>query len=190
LIDPRAEWRQIFSDAWRFERDYFYDPRLHGVDWELMRERYGKLIDEAVTRWDVNYILGDLLGELNASHAYRGGGDTEKPLERGVGYLGCDFALTNGAYQIARIIRNAPWDTEVRSPLLRPGLTNVHEGDYLLAVNGEPLDTTKDPWAAFQGLADKPVFLTINTNSSREGAREVLVHTLASEHHLRPFPTI
>jgi tricorn protease len=102
-----------------------------------------------------------------------------------VGYLGCDFALTNGAYRIARIIEGAPWDSEVRSPLRRPGLTNFHVGDYLLAVNGEPLDTTKDPWAAFQGLADKPVLLTVHSNATLTGAREIIVQTLASEARLR-----
>jgi tricorn protease len=184
-IDPPAEWRQIFLDAWRLERDCFYDPNLHGVDWNLMRVRYLKLLDDAVTRWDVNYVIGELLGELNSSHTYRSGGDVERSLERGVGYLGCDFALTNGAYRIARIIEGAPWDSEVRSPLRRPGLTNFHVGDYLLAVNGEPLDTTKDPWAAFQGLADKPVLLTVHSNATLTGAREIIVQTLASEARLR-----
>lgn len=184
-IDPVAEWKQIFDDAWRLERDMFYDPGLHGVDWPAMRERYGKLLEDAVTRWDVNYVIGELISELNASHTYRSGGDTERPPERGVGYLGCDFVFTNGAYRIARIISAAPWDSEVRSPLARPGLTNLYEGDYLLAVNGEPLDPKEDPWAAFQGLADKPVFLTVNTNPVLQGAREVLVQTLSSEARLR-----
>ncbi|HMP82329.1 MAG TPA: PDZ domain-containing protein [Verrucomicrobiota bacterium] len=185
LIDPVAEWRQIFTDCWRIERDYFYDPNMHGVDWNAMRVRYGKLLDDAVTRWDLNYIIGELIGELNASHTYRGGGAVEKTPTRAVGYLGCDFVLTNGAYRIAKIINGAPWDSEVRSPLLQPGLTNVAEGDYLLAVNGEPLDITKDPWAAFQGLADKPVFLTVNDRPTLEGAKEILVQTLDSESRLR-----
>ena len=185
VVDPVAEWKQIFTDAWRLERDMFYDPKLHGVDWNEMRTRYGKLLEDAVTRWDVNFVIGELISELNASHTYRSGGDMEKSAERGVGYLGCDFVLTNGAYRIAKIIDGAPWDSEVRSPLLRPGLTNVHEGDYLLAVNGEPVDIKQDPWAAFQGLADKPVFLTLNTNPIMQGAREVLVQTLSSEARLR-----
>lgn len=184
-IDPVAEWRQIFTDAWRFERDYFYDPGMHGVDWNAMRQRYGKLLADAVTRWDVNYVIGELIGELNSSHTYRSGGDVETAPARGVGYLGCDFALENGAYRIQKIIDGAPWDSEVRSPLLQPGLTNVHQGDYLLAVNGEPLDTTEDPWAAFQGLADKPVFLTVNAKPTRDGAHDVLVRTLGSEARLR-----
>jgi tricorn protease len=183
-IDPVAEWRQLFTDAWRFQRDYFYDPGLHGVDWKLMRERYGKLLEDAVTRWDVNYVIGELIGELNSSHTYRSGGDVENPPSRGVGYLGVDFALENGAYRIKKIVEGAPWDSEVRSPLRQPSV-NIKEGDYLLAVNGEPLDTTKDPWAAFQGLADKPVMLTVNDKPGKEGARDVLVQTLAGESRLR-----
>jgi len=184
-IDPVAEWRQIFNDAWRLERDYFYDPGMHGVNWEEMRRRYGKLLDDAVTRWDVNYVIGELISELNSSHTYRSGGDVEKGPTLGVGYLGCDYSLENGAYRIKHIVKAAEWDAEVRSPLLQPGLTNVHEGDYLLAVNGEPMDVKEDPWAAFQGLADKPVFLTVNTNPTIAGAHEVLVRTLGSEERLR-----
>jgi tricorn protease len=184
-VNPLAEWRQIFNDAWRLERDYFYDPGMHGVNWEEMRSRYGKLLSEAVTRWDVNYVIGELISELNSSHTYRSGGDLEKGPTLGVGYLGCDYSLENGAYRIKHIVKAAEWDAEVRSPLLQPGLTNVHEGDYLLAVNGEPMDVKEDPWAAFQGLADKPVFLTVNTNPTMAGAREVLVQTLGSEERLR-----
>ncbi len=184
-IDPVAEWRQIFNDAWRLERDYFYDPGMHGVNWNAMRERYGTLLKDAVTRWDVNYVIGEMIGELNSSHTYRSGGDVERGPSINVGYLGCDYSLTNGAYRIQRIIRDAPWDSEVRSPLLQPGVTNVHEGDYLLAVNGEPMDIKEDPWAAFQGLAEKPVFLTVNDKPTMTGAREALVFTLASEDRLR-----
>jgi len=185
VVDPRAEWKQIFTDAWRLERDIFYDPYMHGVNWNLMRERYGKLLDDAVTRWDVNFILGELIAELNSSHTYRSGGDLERSSERGVGYLGCDFALTNGAYRIARILTAAPWDSEVRSPLAQPGLTNISEGDYLLAINGEPIDPKLDPWAYLQGQADKPVFLTLNREPTLKGAHEVLVQTISSEARLR-----
>lgn len=182
-IDPVAEWKQLFTEAWRLERDYFYDPGMHGVDWNAMRQRYGALLEDAVTRWDVNYVLGELIGELNASHTYRGGGDTEKGEDRGVGYLGVDFALENGAYRIKKIIEAATWD-DVRSPLRQPGV-DVKEGDYLLAVNGLSLDVTLEPWAAFQGLADKPVMLTVSDKPSADGARDVLVQTLARESRLR-----
>jgi tricorn protease len=184
-VDPVAEWRQIFTEAWRLERDFFYDPGLHGVDWQGMRSRYEKLLQDATTRWDVNYVIGELIGELNSSHTYRGGGDTEAAEQRGVGYLGCDFSFENGAYRLRKIIDGAPWDSEVRSPLQRPGLTNVQEGDYLLAVNGVPLDPSQEPAAAFQGLADKTVSLTVNNKPTKEGAHEILVQTLPSEYRLR-----
>jgi len=183
-IDPRAEWRQLFDDAWRFERDYFYDPGLHGVNWNEMRQRYGRLLEDAVTRWDVNFVIGEMIAELNSSHSYRGGGDLEEGLKRGVGMLGVDFSLENGAYRIKRILRGAPWDTEVRSPLDRPGV-DVKPGDYLLAVDHAPIDVGKDPWAAFQGLAKKTVLLTVNSTPTLQGAREVLVETLEAEDRLR-----
>ncbi|MEW6156126.1 MAG: PDZ domain-containing protein [Verrucomicrobiota bacterium] len=184
MVDPVAEWRQIFTDTWRLQRDFFYDPGMHGVDWPLMRQRYSALLEDAVTRWDVNYVLGELISELNASHTYRGGGAVESSPERGVGYLGVDFALENGAYRIKKIIDGAAWDNEVRSPLKEPGI-NVKEGDYLLAVNGVPVDPALDPWAAFQGLAEKTVLLSIHDKPELDGAREVLVKTLASEARLR-----
>ena len=183
-VDPKAEWKQLFTEAWRLQRDYFYDPGLHGVNWKTMRGRYSALIDDAITRWDINYILGELIGELNSSHTYRSGGDTESSPSRGVGYLGVDFTLEDGFYRIKKILEGAAWDAEARSPLRRNGV-DVKEGDYLIAVNGEPVDTSLDPWAAFQGLADKPVFLSVNSQHSAEGAREVLVQTLGSEYRLR-----
>lgn len=183
-VDPRAEWRQLFADAWRFERDYFYDPNMHGVDWPAMRERYGALINDAVTRWDVNFVIGELISELNASHTYRSGGDTESPESRQAGLLGVDWSLENGAYRIEKIIEGAPWDAEARSPLREPGI-GVEEGDYVLAVNGVPIDTSKDPWAAFEGLAGETVALTVNGQPGLDGAREVLVETMEDETRLR-----
>ncbi len=134
-VDPRKEWEQIFLDAWRFQRDFFYDKGMHGVDWNAMKKQYGDLIQYAINRNDVNYILGELIGELNASHTYRGGGDNESPKRKAVGYLGVDWEKANGQFKIKKIIRGADWDNEVRSPLDEPGI-NVKEGDYILAVNG------------------------------------------------------
>jgi tricorn protease len=183
-VDPRAEWRQIFSDVWRFYRDFFYDRNMHSVPWAEMRERYGRLIDDCVTRWDVNFVIGELISELNSSHTYRGGGDLEGERQLGVGLLGVDWSLENGAYRIARIIDGAPWDNEVRSPLREPGV-NVRQGDYVLAVNGVPLDTASDPWAAFAGLAGRAVELTVNSRPTMDGARRVVVQTLRDETRLR-----
>ncbi len=183
-INPREEWKQIFNDVWRFERDFFYDPNMHGVDWKEMRERYGKLIDNCITRWDVNFVLGELIAELNASHTYRGGGDTEEAPTKNVGYLGIDWGISNGTFKIKKIINGAPWDSEVRSPLLMPGL-KVKEGDYILAVNGEALDVTKDPWTSFEGLANKTVELTVNGKPTFDGAQKITVNTIDDETRLR-----
>jgi tricorn protease len=183
-VDPRAEWKQLFNDAWRFERDFFYDPNMHGVDWKAEKTRYGKLLDNAVTRWDVNFVIGEMISELSSSHTYRGGGDTAHGPNVEVGYLGCDFALENGAYRIKKIIAGAAWDTEVRSPLAMPGV-KVAEGDYLLAVNGRPVDAKKAPWAAFAGLSKQTVTLSVNSKPSMDGAHDVLVQTLDDETRLR-----
>jgi tricorn protease len=177
-VDPRAEWHQMFTDAWRFYRDYFYNPEMNGVDWNAMRERYGKLLDDCITRTDVNYVIGDLIGELSNSHTYRGGGELQKPKRRNVGLLGIDWDLSNGAYRVKRIIEPAPWAaSEVRSPFRQPDV-NVNVGDYILAVNGQPIDAKEDPWAAFQGLAGRTVTLTVNSKPGMDGARTVLVKTL------------
>ena len=138
-VDPRAEWQQVFTDAWRFTRDFFYDPNMHGVNWKAIREQYGKLINDCVTRWDVNFVLGEMIAELNASHTYRGGGDEERGRDRRAGLLGADWAFENGAYRIKHIVRGGAWDISLRSPLADPGL-GVKEGDYVLAINGVSLD--------------------------------------------------
>ena len=184
VLVPAEEWRQLFVEAWRLERDYFYDPNMHGVDWPAMRERYGALLPDVISRWDLNFLIGELIGELNTSHSYRGGGDAERAARRGVGLLGVDWELADGAYRIKKIITAAPWDAEVRSPLAESGV-EVGEGDWVLAVNGQPIDTTLDPWAAFEGLAETTVLLTVNDRPTLEGAREVLVETLGSEARLR-----
>ena len=184
VINPKAEWKQMFNDIWRKYRDLFYDPGMHGVDWEAVRSQYGALLNDAVTRWDANFIYSEVIAELNASHTYVGGGDLERSRSVDVGLLGVDWALENGAYRIARIIEGAPWDSEVRSPLRQPGV-GVKEGEYILAVNGVPLDPAKEPYAAFQGLAEKTVILMVSNKPTMEGAREVLVETLKDEAPLR-----
>jgi tricorn protease len=183
-VDPAAEWKQMFADAYRFERDFFYDPNMHGVNWAATRQRYQMLLDSAVTRWDVNFVLGEFIAELNASHTYRGGGDQEQAPSRGVGMLGVDWELAGGAYRIKHIVAGGPWDVDVRSPLAEPGI-GVKDGDYVLAVNGIPLDTNKDPWAAFAGMADQTVLLTVSTTPSMTNSRQVAVKCLSSEIELR-----
>jgi tricorn protease len=176
-LDPLAEWNQIFNDAWRIVRDYFYDPNMHGVDWKAMKEKYGKLLDEAVTRSDVNYLIGEMIAELNASHTYRGGGSVERGKREQTGCLGVNFVKEDGAYKIAQIITGAPWDNKVRSPFNRSGV-KVEEGDYILAINGIKLSDHNTPWKALQGLNNKTVEIAYNDKPNFEGAETTVIKTL------------
>lgn len=185
LVDPKQEWKQIFMDAWRLERDYFYDPNMHGIDWDLVRNRYLKILDAAMTREEVNVVLGEMIGELNASHTYKGGGAEEQERSGGgVGYLGIDWQADGKFYKIKKIISPAQWDAEVRSPLEISG-SDIKEGDYLLAVNGVPISSETEPYAAFQGLSNKTVEITYNSTPSFNNAKNVIVKTLDDESRLR-----
>lgn len=189
-VNPRDEWNQIFTDAWRFYRDWFYEPTLHGYDWKAIGDRYRDMIGDATTREDLNWILAELISELNVGHAYvTSAGDVEDPPNVSTGLLGCDFELdTSGpapAFRIARIYEGGPWDADARGPLSQPGV-NAKEGEYLLAVDGVPLDTAKDPWAAFVGRAGRPTYITLSTAATLDAsAREVLITPLSSESELR-----
>ncbi|HHH53727.1 MAG TPA: peptidase S41, partial [Bacteroidetes bacterium] len=121
-INPREEWHQIFREVWRLERDYFYDKNMHGVDWNKMYKVYSPLIDQCVTRYDVNFVIGQLLGEMNASHTYKGGGDQEYSPSKRVGYLGINWAKEGNLYKVAYIVKPASWETEVKSPLMQSGI--------------------------------------------------------------------
>ena len=184
-INPREEWTEIFNDAWRIERDYFYDPGMHGVNWESIKQRYGALLPYIIDRNDLTYVIGEMISELNSSHTYVGGGDVEPPKSINVGLLGCDYEISNGYYRFKKIFKGGSWDNiEVHSPLLEPG-NNVKEGDYLIAVNGAPVNIKEDPWAAFQGLAGEVVTLTVNSQPGPDSARKILVKPLSSEARLR-----
>lgn len=184
-VDPRAEWRQLFDDAWRIYRDFFYDPHMHQVDWNAVRQQYAAMLADCASREDVSYVIKEMISELNVGHAYYSGGDVGSEPQRTVGLLGCDFELADGAYRIARIQQGAPWDADGRGPLSQPGV-NVKAGDFLLAVNGVPLDAAQDPWASFQGLADKTITLTVSAKPKLDAdARAVVVQALGSERDVR-----
>ncbi len=191
-VDPKDEWRQIVTDAWRLMRDYFYDPNMHGVDWKGMLKRYGDLVDHCASRDDVGYVISEMISELNVGHAYYNHPTFESQPSLGVGLLGADFELgpagedgTAVAYRISRILEGGPWDLDARGPLSQPGI-KVKVGDYLLAVNGVKLDTAKDPWAAFVGQVGRAITLTVSDKPVLDGdARDVVVEPLDSEANLR-----
>ena len=193
-INPRDEWKQVLRDVYRLERDYFYEPTLHGVDWKGLLAHYMKMIDDCANREDVGYVIAEYISELNVGHAYlQGLGDVESaPPAVSVGMLGCDFELVKSdagtAYRIAKVLEGAAWDADARGPLSQPGV-GVKAGDYLLAVNGVPVDTTRDPWAAFLGTADRPTTITVGAaptlTDPASPPRDVLVKPLSSEAALR-----
>ena len=183
-IDPMLEWKQIFTDAWRIERDYFYDKNMHGVNWEATKEKYLKILNGATTREEVDYVIGEMIGELNSSHTYHGGGDFEKVKSEQIGYLGINWEAEGNYYKIKKIIKGAIWDAETRSPLERSG-TDIKEGDYILAVNGIPITAENEPYVAFQGLANKTVELTYNSTATLTGSKTVVVKTIDDEYRLR-----
>lgn len=184
MVDPAKEWKQLFMDTWRLERDYFYDAAMHGVDWNQVKQRYLKMLDGAITREEVDFIIGEMIGELNASHTYHGGGDMEQTKSDAIGYLGVDWEADGNFYKIKKIIRGSAWDVEAQSPFDESG-SNIKEGTYVLAVNGVPLTTDKEPYAAFQGLSARVVELTYNTTPSWTGAKTTVVKTLSDEFRLR-----
>jgi len=185
-INPREEWEQIFNEAWRVQRDFFYDPTMHGVDWAAVRGRYAAMLADCNSRRDLTFVIGEMIAELNVGHAYvRESGDLDPQPSTSVGMLGADFALDQGAYKITAIYEGAPWDADARGPLSQPGV-EVNVGDYLLAVNRVPLDVSKDPWAAFQGLAGATVTLTVSDKPAiDDDARDVVVTLIAGENDLR-----
>lgn len=184
VIDPPAEWKQLYTDAWRLQRDFFYDKNMHGVDWNQVRMRYEKLLPYCVVRNDVNFLIGEMIGELNASHTYRWGGDLEVAKMKNVGYLGIDWAKQDSFYYVGKIIRGAAWDSDVRSPLDAPGL-KIKEGDFILAVNGMPLAGVADPYSMFEGLAGKSIELTVNVKPEFKNAWKVIVKASGDETVLR-----
>jgi tricorn protease len=186
-IDLRAEWRELFDDAWRLFRDFLYAPQHKLADWNDVRRRYRAMLDRCGSRDDVNYVLAEMIGESSTGHAYlTSEGDVgPRPPADPVGLLGADFIVDRGAIRIARIYEGAPWDDRARSPLRQSG-NEVQEGEYLLAVNGTPIDASRDPRAVFGGLANKTVTLTVAPNPTIDAAsRNVVVTPLDSENNIR-----
>jgi tricorn protease len=184
-IDPRAEWRQIFHEAIRIERDYFYDPKLHGVDLAVLTSRYEPYLQNLASRSDLDFIFSDMWGELTIGHLYVSpGAPADTPKRVSVGLLGADYEVANNRYRFARVYSGENWNPNLNAPLTEPGV-NVKSGDYLLAVNGQELHATDDLYRPFQGMAGHAVILRVGRDPNGAGARDVTVVPIASETALR-----
>lgn len=187
-IDPIREWRQIFNEAWRMERDFYYEPKMHGLDWDAMHAKYMPLLESASCRQDVQYVIGELIGELATSHTYVFGGDIRRDNDYhvGVGLLGIDWEadLKAGRYRITKVYREPDWSREMAPPLARPGI-DVEAGEYLLAVNGEEITTERNLYTWFVGLAREQVTILVNDRPTMKGAREYTVEPASNEYVFR-----
>ena len=181
-VDPQAEWKQIYSEVWRQERDYFFEASMNGVNWAQERDKYAQLLPHVADRLTLTYVLGELIGELSNSHTYVGGGDYPDLDTVNVGLLGADFApdASSGTYRIAKIYPGENWNRNLRSPLTEPGVL-VKEGDYLLAVNGRQLRVPQNPYELFINTVNQTVTLTVNSKPTTEGAHNVIVRPIPDE---------
>jgi tricorn protease-like protein/C-terminal processing protease CtpA/Prc len=197
IVNPREEWEQLFTDAWRRHRDFFYVENMHGVDWDAVYTRYHAMLADAASREDVSFIIGEMISELNVGHAYYWGGDGEEESTRNVGMLGADFELASEtdeagnpvtAYKIVKVYEGAPWDSDARGPLSAFGI-DAGEGDFILAVNGKKINAAADPWAAFADTAGKETTITLADtlvgDEETRNERDITITPLDSEEGLR-----
>ncbi|HEX9794969.1 MAG TPA: PDZ domain-containing protein [Planctomycetota bacterium] len=183
-VDPRAEWEQIFHEAWRLQRDYLYVPNVHGADWDAIYRMYQPWVAHVGHRADLTYLLDILGGEVSVGHSFTFGGDTPDVERVNVGQLGADFAVEQGRYRIKRILTGENWNPDLRAPLSAPGV-DVREGDYLLEVDGVAVAPPTNLHAYFEGSAGRQVVLKVNDRPGTVGAREVTVVPVGNEVALR-----
>ncbi|MCK4538288.1 MAG: PD40 domain-containing protein [Candidatus Krumholzibacteria bacterium] len=186
--DPAAEWRQIFYEAWRLERDFFYVENMHGIDWKKIRKRYEVFLPYLSSRGDLNYVLGELQGELNVGHAYIGGGMAPGPRNpfMGGGYLGCDFEIDKKSklYRFSKIYTGRNWDGRFQAPLTQAGI-DVAEGDYLLEINGRELVYPTNVHELLENTAGHQIVIKVGKDASDEDAKEYTIEPLRNDTNLR-----
>ncbi|HUO19657.1 MAG TPA: PDZ domain-containing protein [Steroidobacteraceae bacterium] len=185
-VDPAAEWRQIFDEAWWMEKEFFYDPNMHGLDWNAVYARYQPLLKYVQRREDLTELLTEMIGEMQVGHNRTGGGDLPGEAPTRTGLLGADFAIENGHYRIETIYRGDRWNPFLRAPLAVPGI-RVSEGDYLLAVNGRALDASVNLYALLEQTVDRQVTLSVGADPSGADAHNIVVEPIADEAPLRQW---
>ncbi len=183
-ISPRDEWKQMYHEVWRVERDHFYDPGYHGLDLQAAEKRYEPFVEGVASRTDLNYLFSEMLGNLVIGHLAVFGGEQPDVKRVPTGVLGCDFKIENGRYRFARVFNGENWNPEARAPLTQPGV-NVATGEYLLAVNGRNVAASDNVYSFFEGSADKQVAIRVGPDPSGANSREVTVVPIANEARLR-----
>jgi tricorn protease len=184
-IDPPAEWPEIFDEAWRVNRDYFYDPGMHGADWNAIKVKYQRFLPDIACRSDLYRIIQWMLSELSVGHSYLSPGDKMiEPKRIGIGLLGADYKIVSNRYRIEKIYGGLNWNPGLKSPLTEPGL-NIRTGDYILSVNGKDLTGDKEIFSFFENTDGRITELTINDKPDYSGSRVVKVVPVPDEYSLR-----
>jgi tricorn protease len=184
-VEPRTEWAEIFDEAWRINRDYFYDPHMHGADWKAVKAKYAAFLPHLATRGDLDRVIRMMLSELAVGHSNSGGG--ERPFEHKTvpgGLLGADYEIANGRYRFKKVYGGLNWSPELRAPLTAPGV-DVKAGEYLLAVRGIDLKPPTELYSLFENTANKSIEITVGPSADGTGSRTVTVEPLAAEEPLR-----
>ncbi len=184
-VDPSAEWPQIFDEAWRINRDYFYATNMHGVDWPAMKKRYAAFLPHLAHRTDLTRVIQWMLSELAVGHSYGGGGDSRRDTESVPGgLLGADYEVANGRYRFRKVYGGLNWTPSLRAPLTQPGV-DVQAGEYLLAVEGVDVRPPANLYSFFENTAGRQVRITVGPNADGSGSRTVTVVPLENESALR-----
>lgn len=183
-VEPRAEWKQMFHEVWRIERDFFYDANFHGIDLAQAERIYAAFLDGLGNRSDLNYLFAEMLGQLSIQHMYVAGGTKPELKDLKVGLLGADFKIAGDRYQFARVFDGENWNPSAKAPLTQPGV-NVKPGEFLLAVNGRELHASAEIFSFFAGTVAKQTVLRVGPSADGTGARDVTVVPVASESSLR-----
>ncbi len=184
-IDPPAEWRQIFNEVWRINRDFFYDPGMHGIDWGAMKTKYEAFLPHLSCRSDLTLLIQWLCSELSVGHHRTFGGDSLVDVKRvPVGLLGADYAVKDGRYRFEKVFGGLNWNPSLRAPLSEPG-SEVKAGEYLLAVNGKEVRPPDNLFRFFENTAGKIVEITVGPHPDGKGSRTLQVVPVANEFGLR-----
>ena len=183
-VDYPKEWAQIFDEAWRAFRDGFYLENMHGKDWKAIKAKYAALLPYVKTRLDLNYVIGEMIGELGVGHAYVNPGETERPERIPMGLLGAEVSRDkSGFFRLDKIIPGASWNKSLRSPLTEPGI-EAKAGEYIVAIDGVPTNSVNDLFKLLVGKANVPTELSLNDKPQLAGARAVVIRPLEEEYSL------